>query len=76
LEFDERNEAVLWALEKVIKTGHAHKITVSLCGQAASEYPDLLEKLVKWGITSVSVTPDVIDKTRLKIAEIEKSLIA
>src|SRR4030066_57792 len=53
-EFDERNPAVLWALEKVVKTAVKHSITSSLCGQAASLYPDLVEKLVSWGITSVS----------------------
>lgn len=62
--FDERNEAVLWALEKTIKTASKHKITSSICGQAPSDYPDLTEKLIDWGITSISVNPDVIDKTR------------
>ncbi|MBU2632268.1 phosphoenolpyruvate synthase, partial [Patescibacteria group bacterium] len=51
-EFDERNEAVLWALEYVIKTAHKYNITASICGQAVSSYPDLVEKLVKWGVTS------------------------
>lgn len=74
-EFDERNPAVLWAIEHVIKTAHAHHITSSLCGQAASQYPDLLEKLVGWGITSVSVSPDVVETTREHIARIEASHI-
>lgn len=71
-EFDEQNEAVLWALEHVIKTAHNHHITASICGQAPSLYPNLLEKLVKFGITSVSVSPDVIESVRKHIAEIEK----
>ena len=74
-EFDERNPAVLWALEHVVKTAHKHKITSSLCGQAASQYPDLVEKLVGWGITSVSVSPDAVDMTRRNIAHIEKRLL-
>ena len=74
-EFDERNPAVLWALEKVVKTAAKHSITSSLCGQAASLYPDLVEKLVSWGITSVSVSPDAIDNTRRNIAGIEKRLL-
>ncbi len=74
-EFDERNPAVLWALEKVVKTAHQHSITSSLCGQAASQYPDLVEKLVSWGITSVSVSPDAVDNTRRNIAGIEKRLL-
>lgn len=74
-EFNEQNEAVLWALERVITICHKHKITASLCGQAVSVYPELLEKLVTWGITSVSVSPDAIDLTREHIARIEKEVV-
>lgn len=74
-EFDERNPAVLWALEHVVKTAAKHHITCSLCGQAASLYPDLVDKLVSWGITSVSVSPDAIDNTRRVISLIEKRLL-
>ena len=74
-EFDETNAAVLWALEKVVKTCHKLKITSSICGQAPSKYPKLTEKLVSWGITSVSVTPDMIAKTRKIIYDAEKALI-
>jgi pyruvate,water dikinase len=70
--FNEQNKAVLWALEKVIKTAKERGITSSLCGQAASQYPELVKKLIEWGITSVSVSPDVIDTTRNLIAGIEK----
>ncbi|OGH24023.1 MAG: phosphoenolpyruvate synthase [Candidatus Levybacteria bacterium RIFCSPHIGHO2_02_FULL_42_12] len=71
-EFNEQDEAVLWALEHAVKTAKQYKITSSLCGQAASQYPRLVEKLVGWGITSVSVSPDAIDHTRSFIAECEK----
>jgi len=70
--YDERNPAVLWALEKIITTSRQHKITSSICGQAPSMYPDLTEKLIKWGITSVSVSPDMIDTTRQIIYQAEK----
>ncbi|HOX95943.1 MAG TPA: phosphoenolpyruvate synthase [Candidatus Woesebacteria bacterium] len=75
VEFDERNPAVLWALEHVVKTAVKKHITCSLCGQAASLYPDLVEKLVSWGITSVSVSPDAVDNTRRTVAEIERRLL-
>ncbi|HSX40165.1 MAG TPA: phosphoenolpyruvate synthase [Candidatus Saccharimonadales bacterium] len=74
-EFNEQDEAVLWALEKVIKTAHKYHITSSLCGQAASQYPSLVDKLVNWGITSVSVSPDAVESTRHTIATIENRLI-
>jgi pyruvate,water dikinase len=73
-EFDERNEAVAWALERLIKTAKARGITSSICGQAPSDYPELTQKLVEWGITSVSVNPDVIDKARATIAQAEARL--
>jgi pyruvate,water dikinase len=70
-DFDERNEAVLIALEKLIKTTTKRGVTASICGQAPSVYPELTEKLVKWGITSVSVSPDAIESTRELIAKLE-----
>ena len=73
-EFDERNEAVMWALERLIKTASARGVTSSICGQAPSDYPELAQKLVEWGITSISVNPDVIDKTREIIGEAEARL--
>lgn len=72
--YDEQNEAILWALEKVIKTCHKYKITSSICGQAPSLYPSLVEKLVQWGITSISVSEDAIDSVRKTVAEAEKKL--
>ncbi len=63
-EFDERNEAVTWAIERVIKTCHKYNVTSSICGQAPSDYPDLVEKLVEWGITSMSVNPDAVNNVR------------
>jgi pyruvate,water dikinase len=73
-EFDERNDAVLIALEKLIRVSVSKGATASICGQAPSVYPELTEKLVKWGITSVSVSPDMIDETRRIIAAVEAKL--
>ena len=72
--FDERNEAVLIALERAIKVSKAMGVTSSICGQAPSVYPELTEKLVEWGITSVSVSPDMIGTTREIIAKVEARL--
>lgn len=71
-EYDERNPAVLWALERICTTARKRGVTVSVCGQAPSEYPEITEKLVSWGATSVSVTPDMINKTREVVYEAEK----
>ncbi len=72
--FDERNEAVLIALERAIKVARSKGVTSSICGQAPSVYPELTEKLVEWGITSVSVSPDMIGTTREIIAKAEARL--
>ena len=71
--FNEQDPAVLWAFEKTIKTCHKYQATSSICGQAPSFYPDLVEKLIEWGITSVSVNPDAIDQTRELVYEMEKN---
>lgn len=72
--FDERSPAVLWSLRRVIKRCKKHGVTVSICGQAPSTYPELVHKLVKYGITSISVNPDVIGKVRHTIYEAEKEV--
>ncbi|MEK7458624.1 MAG: phosphoenolpyruvate synthase [Patescibacteria group bacterium] len=75
-EYDERNPAVLWALEQICTKAKARGVTVSVCGQAPSTYPEIAEKLVEWGATSMSVSPDVIDRTREVVYEAEKRLIS
>lgn len=70
--FSERDPAVLWAIEKTIKTCQKNKISCSICGQAPSQYPDLVEKLVDWGITSISVNSDVIERTREIVYDAER----
>ncbi len=72
--FDERNEAVVVALERAIKVSKSMGVTSSICGQAPSDYPELTEQLVSWGITSVSVNPDVIGSVRAIIAKAEAKL--
>lgn len=72
--FDERNEAVRKPIKELIKTAHKNKIKVGICGQAPSDFPDFAEFLVKCGIDSISLNPDTILKTTLKILEAEKKI--
>lgn len=72
--YDERNPAVQGVLEKIVKTCVKNGITCSVCGQAPSDYPELVEKLVEWGVTSLSLNPDAVNATRTQIYEIEKRL--
>lgn len=74
-DFSEMDPAVLWAFEHVVKTCVKRGVTVSMCGQAPSDYPELVEKLVSWGITSVSVNPDAIDHVRETVYQAEHKLV-
>jgi len=69
--FDERDQAVMAAIQTAVAVGRRRGISVGICGQAPSVYPEITEKLVEWGITSVSVSPDMIDRTREIIANAE-----
>ena len=74
--YSEMDPSVLWALEKIVTTCRKRRITCSVCGQAPSVFPELVEMLVDWGVTSVSVSPDVIEKTRGIVYEAEKKVLS
>ena len=74
--YDERNEAVMWAIERVVSICQKHKITSSICGQAPSDYPKMVKRLVELGVTSVSVSPDALDRTRGIIYKAEEELVS
>lgn len=73
--YNELDPAVLWSLERIATICKKNDITCSICGQAPSEYPDLVKKLTEWGVTSVSVSPDVIGKTRKIVFDAEEELM-
>jgi pyruvate,water dikinase len=73
--FDERDPAVKTAMRILIEEAHRAHITVSICGQAPSVYPDLTEFLVRCGIDSVSVNPDAVVSTRKVIAGVEQKIL-
>ncbi|MEB2836504.1 MAG: pyruvate, water dikinase [Desulfurococcales archaeon] len=73
--FDERDPAVLRALEMLIDAAKRNGITVSICGQAPSVYPELVEFLVRKGIDSISVNPDAVVRVRRLVASIEKKIL-
>jgi len=70
--FDERNLAVKRMIEMLIKTAHKHGKKVGICGEAPSYFPHFTEFLVKCGIDSISVNPEVAIKTRLLVSRIER----
>ncbi|MEM4589851.1 MAG: phosphoenolpyruvate synthase [Candidatus Micrarchaeia archaeon] len=74
-EFDERSTAVLRAIQYVIKVCRKYGVTTSICGQAPSVYPEIAEKLVEFGTTSISVNPDAIERTRKIVAAAEQKVL-
>jgi pyruvate,water dikinase len=73
--FDERDPAVKRAVGHLIRVARRYGVTVSICGQAPSVYPEFTEFLVRCGIDSVSVNPDVMVQTRKLVASIEQKVL-
>ncbi|MGF3498754.1 MAG: phosphoenolpyruvate synthase [Candidatus Methanosuratincola sp.] len=73
--FDERDPAVIRAITHLIKVAHSYGVTVSICGQGPSVYPDLTETLVRAGIDSISANPDMVVWTRKVVAGVERKVL-
>lgn len=72
--YDERNPAVKALIRTVIKGAKKNRRKIGICGQAPSDYPEFAQFLVQAGIDSISLNPDTVVKTTLKIAEMEKKM--
>jgi len=66
--FDERDPAVKKLLSLAIQTARKKGKYVGICGQGPSDHPDLAEWLMDEGIESVSLNPDTVVDTWLKLA--------
>jgi pyruvate,water dikinase len=65
--FDERDPAVKFMLRAAIKACKARGKYVGICGQGPSDHPDLAEWLVDQGIESMSLNPDTVVDTWLRL---------
>lgn len=72
--FDERNPAVMQAITDVIRRAKRAGRKIGICGQAPSDYPEFAEFLVREGIDSISLNPDVALKTIENILKLEAKL--
>nr|WP_269453829.1 phosphoenolpyruvate synthase [Pseudoclavibacter sp. 13-3] len=68
-EFDERNPAVKKLLAMAIEHCNAAGKYVGICGQGPSDHPDLAEWLLDQHIVSMSLNPDTVVDTWLRLAE-------
>ena len=73
--FDESHPAVMGAISQLIKMAQAGGIPCSICGQAPVIYPEIIDKLIEWGITSISVEPEAVERTYQAISRAEQRLI-
>ena len=69
--FREDDPAVLWMIETVINEAHKAGSKVGFCGQAPSNDPGYARHLVKFGIDSISVTPDSFVQVLRNVAKAE-----
>jgi len=72
--YDERNEAVMKLIEMAINACHKAGKYVGICGQAASDFPEITQFLVQKHITSISLNPDSIVEMTHVIFDMEESL--
>ncbi len=69
--FDERNDAVKALLAMAIKGAKAQGKYVGICGQGPSDHQDFAVWLMEQGIDSLSLNPDTVVQTWLKLAEVK-----
>ncbi|HUP33417.1 MAG TPA: phosphoenolpyruvate synthase [Gaiellaceae bacterium] len=74
-ELDERDPAVVAYLQELIPGARRLGLKTSICGQAPSVYPEYAELLVRAGIDAISVSIDVVDRTRRLIDAAERRLL-
>jgi pyruvate, water dikinase len=67
--FDERDPAVLHMLSLAIKACRKHGKYIGICGQGPSDHPDLAQWLLDQGIASISLNPDTVVETWLRLAQ-------
>ena len=72
-EFDELNPAVLSAIASIIDGARRAGRKVGICGQAPSDYPEMVRFLVGKGITSISLNPDAVVRGVEAVAAAEAS---
>ena len=68
--FDERDPAVKYMISAAIQACKKRGKYVGICGQGPSDHPDLAEWLVAEGIDTLSLNPDTVVETWIRLGEL------
>ena len=71
--FDERDPAVKKLLAMAIAAANKAGKYIGICGQGPSDHPDLAEWLMDQGISSISLNPDTVVDTWIRLASHKRS---
>jgi pyruvate, water dikinase len=74
--FDERDPAVRWLISRAIHAARRLGKPIGICGQAPSDYPEFAAWLVREGIDSIALNPDVAIATAVRVAAVEQTASA
>lgn len=67
--FNEENPVVLKAIETIIRGAHKADKTCSICGECVSDSPAMIDKVLEFGIDSISCRPDAFNMVKNHIDE-------
>ena len=73
-DFDERDPGVLEMIRLAVEGARRNGRHSGICGQAPSDHPEMAEALVRMGIDSISLNPDSVLETTLRILDLERQL--
>jgi pyruvate,water dikinase len=68
LDFDERDPAVRALISRAIAACRATGKYIGICGQGPSDHPDFADWLADEGIVSISLNPDSVVETWMRLA--------
>jgi len=73
-DYDERDPGMLEMLRLAVVGCRRNGRHSGICGQAPSDYPEIAEHLVRLGIDSLSLNPDTVLRTTMRVLEIEREM--
>jgi pyruvate,water dikinase len=73
--FNPAHPAVMRAIQQLIQTARQAGIPCSLCGELPRSHADMIDALVRWGITAISVNPGEVESVYRAIARSERQIL-